>query len=590
LWWVGGLVVAALLLVAAWAWWPDRPPQQPAPPPPDPGGAAALPRIVPFTSFPADEFNAAFSPDGGRIAFVWNGEDGGNYDVYVMAIGASTPLRLTRHPDSDVGPAWSPDGRRIVFARYSSRERQLLTVPAEGGSEQVVATVGLGPADPSAPLAWSPDGRFVAYSDRVAPPETHGVFLLDLETQQRRRLTTAPAPGYDTNPRFAPGGRQVAFARRTPTRVEDVYVVPVEGGEPQRLTHDGHSIRGLDWLADGRGVVFASNRSGPFRLWKVPLAGGTPVAVPGPDEQVSGPAVDPRGGRYACTKRVEDRNIWRLEVGGDRPAAATRLIASTRDETMPDVSPRDRSVVFTSNRSGSEEIWRCAADGSGPTPLTTFGGPATGTPRWSPDGRQVAFDSRASGDSAIYVVAADGGPPRRVTDDPGDETTPSWSRDGRWIYFASNRIGEREVWKVPAGGGEPARVTTGGGLAAFESADGGEVYFWRGGERPGIWKQPAAGGPERLVHPDIRPHFWGSWAVGKGGLYFIQEEATADHARKATIRSTVRYFDFASQQVRVLATLEKPTWGLALDPDERRVLFGQFDLRGSDIILVEEGP
>jgi hypothetical protein len=94
----------------------------------------------------------------------------------------------------------------------------------------------------------------------------------------------------------------------------------------------------------------------------------------------------------------------------------------------------------------------------------------------------------------------------------------------------------------------------------------------------------------RLVHPDIRPHFWGSWAVGKGGLYFIQEETTADHTRKATIRSTVRYFDFATEQLRVLAALEKPTWGLALDPDERWVLFGQFDLRGSDIILVEENP
>src|SRR4030095_662360 len=76
-------------------------------------------RVVPFTSFCGREDQAALSPDGNQIAFVWAGEKGDNTDIYVKSINGERPLRITSDPAEDLRPTWSPDGQRIAFVRFS---------------------------------------------------------------------------------------------------------------------------------------------------------------------------------------------------------------------------------------------------------------------------------------------------------------------------------------------------------------------------------------------------------------------------------------------------------------------------------------
>jgi Tol biopolymer transport system component len=327
-------------------------------------------------------------------------------------------------------------------------------------------------------------------------------------------------------------------------------------------------------------------------LWRVPTTGGEPTAVPGFDDHMSGPAIARRGRRMIYSLRTDDRNIWRLELPTpNKPAPLpVRLIASTRDENLPSYSPDGRQIVFGSDRSGNWEIWRCEADGANPAMLTNFSGPFTSTPRWSPDGTQIAFDSRAAGQADIYVLSADGKSQRRLTSDPADHVAPSWSRGGHWIYFGSNRGGEQQIWKAPAAGGEPVPVTKQGGYTGFESADGATLYYWKAGAQPGIWQIPTAGGAETRLHAAIHPHYWGSWAVAPSGLYFIVEEAAPDHARKAAVRETVRFFRFDTREITNVVTLEKPSWGMTVSPDGKFLLYAQYDARGSDLMLVDGWP
>ena len=93
-------------------------------------------KVIPFTSFAGREFEPALSPDGKQVAFVWNGEKGDNFDVYVKLIDSGIPLRLTLNPGEDRVPAWSPDGRYIAFCRRSERGAEIFSVPALGGPER----------------------------------------------------------------------------------------------------------------------------------------------------------------------------------------------------------------------------------------------------------------------------------------------------------------------------------------------------------------------------------------------------------------------------------------------------------------------
>ena len=149
--------------------------------------------VVPLTTYPGREEEPTFSPDGSQVAFTWDGEDQDNVDIYVKAIGSEQPLRLTSDPARDGSPAWSPDGTRIAFLRdKAGGGSEVRLVPPTGGRERRLAEVG---ATAEHGLAWSPDGRKLAIVDRSSPGEPFGIFLLDIESGVKARLTSPSSVG-----------------------------------------------------------------------------------------------------------------------------------------------------------------------------------------------------------------------------------------------------------------------------------------------------------------------------------------------------------------------------------------------------------
>ncbi|MGA2264062.1 MAG: winged helix-turn-helix domain-containing protein, partial [Acidobacteriota bacterium] len=395
------------------------------------GSKASTPalKIVPLTSFPGRETQPAFSPDGSRIAFVWDGEKGDNTDIYVKQIGSPQTLRLTTDQAVDTHPAWSPDGRYIAFVRQRADSCAVYLMPSRGGQERRIADVFPYqiPAQGNSPY-YSPDGKYLAVADKTSPEEPFSIYLLSTENGEKRRVTLPPAgTAGDSYPAFSPDGKTLAFIRSTSLATTDIYLMPLSGGQPRRLTSDNSSILGLDWTATGRELVFASRRgSSSYNLWRIPAAGGAPERLAAVGQRVLSPALSRQGNRLAYTQTMDDLNIWRLALdSAGRGGAQAPLISSTLSDNGPDYSPDSRKIVFASDRSGDFGIWVCDQDGRNPVQLINRGPYLTGTPRWSPDGRWIAYDSRSSdpgreGNADIYVVGAAGGAPRRLTMDAAE--------------------------------------------------------------------------------------------------------------------------------------------------------------------------
>lgn len=578
-----GAVLALAILLAAGAgiifWLSSWTGQHRAPP------LDATARIIPFTTFGAAD-HPAFSPDGNQIAFTWDGGSGDNLDIYVKLIGAGAPLRLTTDPAEDLSPAWSPDGRYIAFLRRSAIENGIFFVPALGGPERK-----LGKTEPSrSRLAWSVDGKFLAIVDRSSPQEGYGIFLLSVEDGEKQRLTSPPKSSDDNYPAFSPDGKTLAFIRSGGLTFDDIYLIPIHGGQLRRLTADDRRIYSMAWTANGREIVFSSNRGGSVSLWRVAASGGTPEWVAATGQNAYSPAISRQGNRLAYNVSFLDTNIWRMErssatdqAAAGRKNSPTKFISSTRKDDSPQFSPNGKKIVFDSDRSGSEEIWVCDSDGSHPVQLTFFDGPAAGTPRWSPDGQQIVFDAHPAGNADIYVISAEGGKPRRLTLGPFHNVMPSWSRDGRWIYYCSNRSGAFQTWKVPAAGGQAMQVTKQGGFEAFESPDGKLLYYTKGRGAGGIWRMPVEGGEEMQVPELLNAGYCRYWAVLDDGIYFVSQEASS--------RPAIKFFSFATHRVTPIGVLEREPLqgppGLTVSPDGRWVLYVQVDQSISDIMLVE---
>ncbi|MBI4904428.1 MAG: serine/threonine-protein kinase [Acidobacteria bacterium] len=546
-------------------------------------------RTVPLTSFPGSESQPSFSPDGNQVAFSWNEGKEDDFDLYVKVVEAGSPLRLTNTPALELSPAWSPDGKYIAFIRQSTDKAGFYLIPALGGLERKLSDASPQRVGADAPyISWAPDGKKMVVVDRESESSSLALFLLDVETNNRRRVTSPPEKSLgDSSVVFGPDGTSVAFIRTGSLSIQDIYIVNLRDGKERRLTFDNRRIFGITWNhADGR-IIFSSARSAASRLWRVAPSGGPPQAMPGVADQAGFLGMSRTGQRLAFTRSVLDTNIWKFQVPDTQiPVPVGHvMMASTRHEQGPRYSPDGTRIVFASNRSGSLEIWVADSTGENPIQLTTFNGPPTGSPMWSPDGKFIVFDSRPAGNPDIYVIPSDGGQPRRLTSDVTQEILPSWSRDGKWIYFASNRTGRFELFKVPVQGGNIVQVTRDGGYHGVEDPDGKLVYYAKSQTAPGLWRVPVGDAKEEPVVEALKPAFWSYWSFGRNGIYWVDRE----DQEGGGARYPLHFFDLAKSRDTVMTTLSKRPFnsGLSVSPDGKWFLYTQVDQSETDIMMVD---
>jgi Tol biopolymer transport system component/DNA-binding winged helix-turn-helix (wHTH) protein len=536
----------------------------------------------------------SFSPDGRWLTYASDFPNHQRFNIFVQEVGSTNPRRVTNYAGDDCSPVFSPSGTEIAFTRA---HRELMVVPAVGGSERRVAEV-----DNPSPMGLDyADGKSIASVDRIPGSKQFAIFLVSLATGEKRQLTFPPAGSRDDNFRFSPDGRQLAFIRQRTPDTNQLYVMPAGGGPARLLATAEFDITAVGWTEDGGEVLYSTARLGRRdRIFRVPATGGASRPVDLPTDHLMNLAVSRAGHRLAYAVIFHNVNIWRAELSqpGNHVGSYTRTIGSSRLNHSPEFSPDGQWIAFSSDRTGSAEIWLAKSDGSAVRPLARVAD--ADNPQWSPDGKSLVFDAAEylSDDPSrsvwsVYRLNVAAGRPQRISHGPNFQ--PSWSRDGQWIYFSSTRNGSTEIWKMKPDGGGEVQVTYHGGQRPLDSPDGRTIYYEKVGDDPTeIWRVPAGGGdesPAMTLKGKPIPVASSHWSPVSDGIYFLNRQAPPpdlDDVHKLGYFG-IRFFRFGSSGVQSeldMGRYSQSPGGLSVSPDRRMVVWGQLDQWEGPIMIV----
>ena len=544
---------------------------------------------IPFTALPGQATSPAFSPDGSRIAFAWNGDPKGGakgFDLYVKAFGSETLLRLTQHPSEWVSPTWSPDGVQIAFFRMAGADTGIYVVPALGGPERKLRSTRIPSTNYAfigganvALINWSPDGKWIAFAD-VPPREEHSrVYLLSTETLETTQIPLSPMCVDEGLPAFSHNGEYLAYwCFRGGADGSVLYSLLIRGGQPKEISpfRDFYPS-GLTWSADDQKLIYSSYTS---ELGEIALANGSTKQLTFAGGNALQPTVSPGSDKLAYASLFINLNIRRRDLLHPDSSAVDPL-PSSQTQWDAQYSPDEKRIVFASFRSGMPGVWMSNEDGSN---LVQISGPhaESGSPQWSPDGGRIVFDSLPRDHWEIYVADVAERKPRKLATNISDLIRPSWSRDGKWIYFRSEEPGKEGVYRCPASGGDAVLLSKDiDGYNPQESFDGKTVYFASRQDKSILKRAPLPGQPgaESEVVGLPRLNNCGLWGLSPGGVYFVPAEAPR----------SLRYFDFATKQIRTIFEVDTDFGtGLSVSPDGRWILYSQAGDATGDIMLVDQ--
>jgi serine/threonine protein kinase/Tol biopolymer transport system component len=380
----------------------------------------------------------AISEDGGQVFYITAGRAADHGSLYrVSSFGG--PSRKLVELANDVGGI-SPDGLRILFVRYGLPSHILTVNTSDGSNEQIIQS---GPKEDTASLTnfrdpqFSPDGKSIYYVryERKGGIEHWSLVTLPLEGGTETQIL-------EQNERIGEiavlrdGSGLLITSMDPASNIQQLYHVSLPDGTKTRVTNDLNFYFGISVDRESRNIVTAQ-QSTLYKVW-VGEASNLSSLKPVTQDQNAFRYVDwTPDGRIVYDAYENNRtHIYISDADGKN---VQRLTESESNNAEPRVSGDGRFIVFSSNRSGLNQIWRMNIDGSNQVLLADVSG-VTQAPKFAADGQTVVFDWLRDQDRIVATVPVTGG---RVEELPEFEELPvftafywAMSPDGKYTAYS----------------------------------------------------------------------------------------------------------------------------------------------------------
>jgi Tol biopolymer transport system component/DNA-binding winged helix-turn-helix (wHTH) protein len=443
------------------------------------------------------------SPNGEMLAFVRLEDQGGSLWVKQIATDGSAKI-LPSSPKSYRSLAFSNDGRYIFFREEADGSAIYQTTILGGSAKKIAVNVW-------SDFGISPDGTHLVFIRRDTERNRHLLILSNIEGGGERELSAKESPtDFRSTPAWSPDGGKIIVASGIQSQFfpKLLTIDVADGKETEVKIPRWRAIPRVVWLPDGKNLIISAReaKEAYSQLWMMSYPEGEVRRLTNDLEAYFWISVSADGRMVVTRQQKIFSHLWVLPDGDLNKAKQLTFGGRNLDGYAGlDWSP-DGKIVFSVFSNNVTDLYSINADGSNRIQLTANAGQDNNFPTVSHDGRFVVFTSNRTGTTQIWRMDIDGRNQKQLTlsEEPNERVqSPALSADGTEVFFIKRGTGPAAIWKIPVEGGNAVQIShftnaTPEGFVSI-SPDGKRLAYHQ------VSNKPETGGEDRLFRIGVLP-------------------------------------------------------------------------------------